>query len=203
MFKPVEQKINFFETEEKVLKFWRENSIFEKSIDQKDKSKIYSFYDGPPFITGLPHYGSLLSSISKDAVLRYWTMKGFRIRRVWGWDCHGLPAETAVEKLLGLKSKRDIEKIGVKKFIDSCRAFVSKTSSEWEWYVDHIGRWVDFKNSYKTMDLKYMESVLWVFKTLYDKGLIYKGKRVSLYCPRYTPGPLVHLDARFFPKPVE
>ncbi len=184
MFKPVEPKPDFSKLEEKILKFWKEKKIFEKSVERRPKDKIYSFYDGPPFITGLPHYGSLLSSIAKDVIPRYQTMKGKRVRRVWGWDCHGLPAENEVETLLGLKSKRDIEKLGVGKFVEACRKFVSKTSAEWEWYVDHVGRWVDFKNAYKTMDLSYMETVLWVFKSLYDKGLIYKGKRVSLFCPR-------------------
>jgi len=184
MFEPVEPKPDFPKLEEKTLEFWEKNKIFEKSIEIRPKDKIYSFYDGPPFITGLPHYGSLLSSIAKDVIPRYQTMKGSRVRRVWGWDCHGLPAENEVEKNLGLKSKKDIEKLGVGKFVEACRRFVSQTSAEWEWYVDHIGRWVDFKNAYKTMDLDYMETVLWVFKTLYDKGLIYKGKRVSLFCPR-------------------
>jgi len=184
MFKPVDSNPSFPKLEEKILKFWKENKIFEKSIEQRPKDKTYSFYDGPPFITGLPHYGSLLSSIAKDIIPRYQTMKGNRVRRVWGWDCHGLPAENEVEKILGLKSKKDIEKLGVDKFVEECRRFVSQTSAEWEWYVDHIGRWVDFKHAYKTMDLSYMETVLWVFKTLYDKGLIYKGKRVSLFCPR-------------------
>jgi isoleucyl-tRNA synthetase len=183
-FTAVPAELKFAEMDEKVLDFWKRGHIFEQSIDEKSKDKVYSFYDGPPFITGLPHYGSLLSSIAKDVVLRYWTMKGYRIRRVWGWDCHGLPAETAVEKNLKLKCKRDIEEMGVGNFIEACRSFVSKTSSEWEWYVDRIGRWVDFKNAYRTMDRDYMETVLWVFKELYHKGLIYKGRRVSLYCPR-------------------
>jgi len=183
-FTTVPAELNFAELDERILSFWKEGHIFEQSIEEKPKDKVYSFYDGPPFITGLPHYGSLLSSVAKDVVLRFWTMKGYRIRRVWGWDCHGLPAETAVEKNLKLKCKRDIEEMGVGNFIEACRDFVSKTSSEWEWYVDHIGRWVDFKNAYRTMDRDYMETVLWVFKELYDRGLIYKGRRVSLYCPR-------------------
>ena len=170
--------------EEEILKYWKENKIFEKSIESRPGDKKWTFLDGPPFITGLPHYGNLLSSIPKDVFPRFWTMKGYRVRRVWGWDCHGLPAENKVEERLGIKRKKDIEeKIGVKKFIDECKLYVKNVSSEWEWYVDHIGRWVDFKNAYKTMDLPYMESVMWVFKTMYDKGYIYKGLRVSLFCP--------------------
>jgi isoleucyl-tRNA synthetase len=183
-FSPVDPRANFPEMEEKTLKFWKKNGIFEKSVISRPESKKWTFLDGPPFITGLPHYGSLLSSIPKDVFPRFWTMKGFRVRRVWGWDCHGLPAENKVENKLGVKRKKDIEeKIGIKRFIDECKLYVRDVSSEWEWYVEHIGRWVDFKNAYKTMDLPFMESVMWVFKSMYDKGLIYKGLRVSLYCP--------------------
>lgn len=183
-FKPVDAHVDFPALEEKILKYWRENNIFEKSLDKNPKSNSWTFLDGPPFITGLPHYGSLLSSIPKDVFPRYMTMKGCYVRRVWGWDCHGLPAENKVEEKLGIKRKKDIEeKIGVKKFIDECKLYVNEVSSEWEWYIDHVGRWVDFKNAYRTMDTPYMESVMWVFKEMYDKGFIYKGMRVSLYCP--------------------
>lgn len=184
MFKPVNTQIGFAEMEENTITYWKQNKIFEKSIEFRPKEKTWTFLDGPPFITGMPHYGSLLSSIPKDVFPRYWTMKGYRVRRVWGWDCHGLPAENKVENKLGLTRKKDIEeKVGVKKFIDECKLYVSEVSSEWEWYVDHIGRWVDFKNAYRTMDRDYMESVMWVFKQMYEKGHIYKGLRVSLYCP--------------------
>lgn len=184
MFKAVNPKVNFAELEEQVLSYWKKNKIFEKSVESRPEDKRWTFLDGPPFITGMPHYGSLLVSIPKDVFPRYWTMKGYKVRRVWGWDCHGLPAENKVETKLGLKSKREIEeKVGIKKFIDECKLYVSEVSSEWEWYIDHIGRWVDFKNAYKTMDMSYMESVMWVFKQMYDKGYIYKGLRVSLYCP--------------------
>lgn len=170
--------------EEEVLAYWKNNKIFEKSVEMRPEKNSYSFYDGPPFITGLPHYGHLLGSIVKDVIPRYQTMKGKRVRRVWGWDCHGLPAENKVEKLLGINSKKEIETLGIDKFIAACKDYVGEVSAEWEWYVDHIGRWVDFKNAYKTMDTNYMESVMWVFHKLYDKKLIYKGKRVSLFCPR-------------------
>lgn len=184
MFKPVNPKVDFPALEEEILKYWKENKIFEKSVESRPKDKKWTFLDGPPFVTGLPHYGSLLSSLPKDLFGRYWTMKGYRVRRVWGWDGHGLPIENKVELKLNIVRKKDIEeKVGIKKFIDECRRYVSQVSSEWEWYVDRIGRWVDFKNAYKTWDRDYMESVLWVFKQMYDKGYIYKGLRVSLYCP--------------------
>lgn len=184
MFKPVSSQINFPEMEEKILSFWKKNKIFEKSIKKNAPNGNWTFLDGPPFVTGMPHYGTLLSSIPKDVFGRYWTMKGYHVRRVWGWDGHGLPIENKVENKLKIKRKRDIEEvIGVKKFIDECLGYVQEVSAEWEWYVDHIGRWVDFKNAYKTWDLPYMESVMWVFKNIYDKGYIYKGLRVSLYCP--------------------
>ena len=183
-FNPVNPKASFPELEEEILKYWKEKKIFEKSVSQRSADKKWTFLDGPPFITGMPHYGTLLSSLPKDVYPRFKTMQGYQVRRVWGWDCHGLPAENKVENKLGLKSKREIEdKIGVKKFIDECKLYVSEVSTEWEWYVEHIARWVDFKNAYKTMDLPYMESVMWVFKQMYDKGYIYKGLRVSLYCP--------------------
>lgn len=183
-FKPVSSQVDFSKLEEEVLKFWKENKIFEKSVEKEAPNGDWTFLDGPPFITGLPHYGTLLSSIPKDIFPRFWTMKGYKVRRVWGWDCHGLPAENKVEEQLGITRKKDIEeKVGVKKFIEACKTYVNNVSSEWEWYVDHIGRWVDFKDAYKTMDLSYMETVMWVFKQMYDKGLIYKGLRVSLFCP--------------------
>lgn len=184
MFKPIDPKLSFPEIEEKILEFWKENKIFEKSVEKDYGGRKWTFLDGPPFVTGMPHYGSLLSSLPKDVFGRYWTMKGYKVRRVWGWDGHGLPIENKVEGALGVERKKDIEeKIGVDKFIAECRKYVNDVSSEWEWYIDHIGRWVDFKNAYKTWDTDYMESVMWVFKNLYDKGHIYKGLRVGLYCP--------------------
>lgn len=184
MLNPVNSFPNFVLLEEEILEFWKKNKIFEKSVSSRPEDKYWTFLDGPPFITGQPHYGTLLSSIPKDLFPRFWTMKGYRVRRVWGWDCHGLPAENKVENKLEIKRKKDIENVvGVKKFIDECKKYVSEVSSEWEWYVDHIGRWVDFKNAYRTMDKDYMESVMWVFKQMYEKNLIYKGLRISLFCP--------------------
>lgn len=171
--------------EKGVLDFWKKEKIFEKSVESKPEDKIYSFYDGPPFITGVPHYGNLLSSIVKDCIPRYWTMRGFRVDRRWGWDCHGLPAENMVEKKLGIKSKKEIEEVvGIDKFNQACFAETSKIADEWENIVDRIGRWVEFKGAYKTMDNDYMESVWWAFSELDKKGLIYEDVRVSLYCPR-------------------
>lgn len=184
MLKPVSSQVSFPELEDEVSSFWKENNIFEKSVEIRSEDRKWTFLDGPPFVTGMPHYGSLLSSLPKDLFGRYFTMKGYRVRRVWGWDGHGLPIENKVEGKLHIKRKRDIEEVvGVKKFIDECMKYVNDVSSEWEWYVDKIGRWVDFKNAYKTWDMPYMESVMWVFKQMYEKGHIYKGLRVSLYCP--------------------
>lgn len=183
-FDSLDPKPDFPKMEDELITSWKEKKIFEKSIEQNPVDKTWTFLDGPPFITGLPHYGTLLSSIPKDLFPRYWTMKGYRVRRVWGWDCHGLPAENKVENKLGIKRKKDIEEvIGVGKFIEECKIYVKDVSSEWDWYIDHIGRWVDFKNAYKTMDTDYMESVMWVFKGMYEKDYIYKGLRISLYCP--------------------
>ncbi|MBI2032019.1 MAG: isoleucine--tRNA ligase [Candidatus Levybacteria bacterium] len=184
MFKSISSQVNFPLIEEEILSFWKENKIFEKSLKKRAPRGDWTFLDGPPFVTGMPHYGSLLSSLPKDVFGRYYTMKGYHVRRVWGWDGHGLPIENKVEGELQITRKKDIEeKIGVKKFIERCLHYVNQVSDEWEWYVDHIGRWVDFKNAYKTWDLPYMESVMWVFKQMYDKDYIYKGLRVSLYCP--------------------
>lgn len=167
-----------------MLKFWKDDNTFQKSINSRPENKHWAFVDGPPFVTGMPHYGSLLSSLPKDLFGRYWTMKGYRVRRVWGWDGHGLPIENKVEAKLNITRKKDIEeKIGVAKFIEECQKYVNEISDEWEWYIDHIGRWVDFKQAYKTWETSYMESVMWVFKQMYDKGYIYKGLRVALYCP--------------------
>lgn len=175
---------SLFEKEEGVLKFWKENKIFEKSLEKNKDKKLFSFYDGPPFITGKPHYGNLLPSIAKDIVPRYQTMKGHYVPRVWGWDVHGLPIENKVEKELGLKNKKDIEALGVRKFIEEARKYVNVSTEEWRWYVDHIGRWADMDNAYRTDQITYMESVIWVFKQIYEKGLIYKGRKVFLYCTR-------------------
>lgn len=173
------------EYEKDLVRYWKENKTFEKSVANRPKSNAYVFYDGPPFITGVPHHGTLLSSIVKDAVPRYWTMKGKRVERVWGWDCHGLPAEVFTEKKLGIQDKRDIgTKISLEEYIVTCRDNMVQTGNLWEDTIDRIGRWVDFKGAYKTMDKEYMESVWWAFKQLYDKGKIYEGEKVLMYCTR-------------------
>lgn len=172
------------EAEKKVLKFWQEKKIFEKSLKKTEKGKPFTFYDGPPFATGLPHYGHILASTIKDVVPRYQTMKGRFVRRRWGWDCHGLPIEEIVERLLKISGKKEIEKIGIGKFNEICRSKVLEYAAEWKKMVERIARWVDFDNSYKTMDNDYMESVWWAFKQIHKKGLIYEGQKVLLYCPR-------------------
>lgn len=186
MFKNL-KNFNPAEIEEKVLEFWRTNKIFEKSIEKPALEKPkgnYTFFDGPPFANGLPHYGHILASIIKDAIPRYQTMKGKSVKRRWGWDCHGLPVEFEIEKELGLKNKKDIINFGVEKFNEAARVSVLKYESEWKKTIPRIGRWVDMDNSYKTMDVEYMESVLSVFKDLYDKDLIYKGYKPMHICPR-------------------
>jgi len=171
--------------ERELVKYWKKNRTFEKSVEQRPESDSYVFYDGPPFITGVPHHGTLLTSIVKDAVPRYWTMKGKHIERVWGWDCHGLPAEVFTEQKLGIKDRRDIgTKVSLEDYINTCRANMVQTGSEWEDTIDRRGRWVDFSGAYRTMDKDYMESVWWAFKQLYDAGKIYEGEKVLLYCVR-------------------
>ncbi len=168
--------------EEETLAFWIKEKIFEKSLTKDAPKGDFVFYDGPPFATGLPHTGSLLASVIKDVVPRYKTMRGFRVPRKWGWDCHGLPVESLIEKQLNLKTKKDIEKIGVDTFNEAARASVLKFVDDWEKYVSRVGRWVDFKNSYKTMDNSYIESVWWTLKRLNGKKLLYEGKKVLMYC---------------------
>ncbi len=170
--------------EEGIVDFWKKNNIFSRSIEERDENAPYVFYDGPPFATGLPHYGHILSSVTKDLFPRFWTMQGKRVRRRWGWDCHGLPIETLVEKELGISGKKQIEEKGVKVFNETARSMVLGYASKWQEMVDRIGRWVEFEDSYKTMDGAYMESVWWALKSAWDKGLIYEGRKVLMYCPR-------------------
>lgn len=169
--------------EEEILKFWKAEGIFEKTLNKEAPKGEFVFYDGPPFATGLPHYGSLLSSVIKDVIPRYKTMQGFRVRRRWGWDTHGLPIESLVEKKLELKTKKDIEKIGVAKFNHEARNMVLQYARDWEKYVERVGRWVEFENAYKTMDNSYIESVWWAISEMNKKGLLYEGRKVLMYCP--------------------
>jgi len=170
--------------EEKILEFWEKEDIFHKSIKNREGAKYYSFYDGPPFATGKPHYGHILATTIKDSVLRYWTMRGYQIPRRVGWDCHGLPVENLIEKELEFKSKKQIEEFGVEKFNNACRSSVFACVSDFQEVLKRVGRWADYSESYSTMDNNYIESVWWVLKQLWDKGLVEKNYRVSPYCPR-------------------
>ncbi len=174
--------------EERVLQYWSDDGTFAASVERhpagENGSNEYVFYDGPPFANGLPHYGHLFTGYVKDVVPRYRTMRGRRVERRFGWDCHGLPAEVEAEKQLGISTKSEVLQLGIEKFNEACRTSVLRYTQEWERYVTRQARWVDFTNDYKTLDLNYMESVMWAFKTLYDKGLIYQGFRVLAYCWR-------------------
>ena len=170
--------------ENKILEFWRENKIFEKSVEKKARLGEYSFYDGPPFATGLPHYGHILANIIKDAIPRYKTMQGFKVKRKWGWDCHGLPIENLIEKKLNLKNKKDIENFGIDRFNNAAKDSVLRYDKKWKYIVPRAGRWVDMEHAYKTMDSAYTESIWWAFKELFNKGLIYKGYKSMHICPR-------------------
>lgn len=183
-FKKVDAGQSFPKMEEEILKFWEEEKIFEKSLEKTKGGKPYTFYDGPPFATGTPHHGHIVGSVMKDVVPRFWTMKGRYVERKWGWDCHGLPIENIAEKELGFAHKKDIEAYGVDKFNEFCRSKVLSYVDEWKKVINRLGRWADMENAYKTMDLKYMESVWWVFKELWDKGLIYEGYRSMHICTR-------------------
>jgi len=168
----------------KIINFWEKNKIFEKSVKQRPVTKQYVFYDGPPFATGTPHYGHILGLTSKDVFPRFWTMKGFRCERRWGWDCHGLPIENLAEKDLKISEKKEIEAGGVDKFNAYCRSKVLGYAEDWGKVVRRMGKWIEFDNSYKTMDKSYMETIWFIFKKLYDKKLIYEGKKILMYCPR-------------------
>lgn len=170
--------------EEDILEFWKSNDTFKKSLQQREGSADYVLFDGPPFATGLPHFGHFIPSTIKDIIPRYKTMKGFHVERRFGWDCHGLPVENLIEKELGINSKHEIEALGVATFNDKCRASVLKYTAEWQEIITRLGRWVDFDNDYKTMDSDYMESIWSVAKALWDKGLIYEGRYILPYCPR-------------------
>ncbi|MDB5187813.1 MAG: isoleucyl-tRNA synthetase, isoleucyl-tRNA synthetase [Candidatus Kaiserbacteria bacterium] len=170
--------------EEAILEFWGTNEIFQKSVQRDAPKGDYIFYDGPPFATGLPHYGHIVASVIKDVVPRFWTMQGYRVPRRWGWDCHGLPIENIVEKEIGSKHKKDIEAIGVARFNEMCRSKVMTYADEWKRIIPRIGRWADMDDPYFTMSKDFMESVWWVFKQIYDKGLVYEAYRSMHICPR-------------------
>ncbi|HYE22855.1 MAG TPA: class I tRNA ligase family protein [Candidatus Paceibacterota bacterium] len=176
-------KSDIAKREEEVLAFWKEQQIFEKSLEKPAPKGEFTFYDGPPFATGLPHPGHFLASTSKDVIPRYKTMRGYRVRRRWGWDTHGLPIESLVETELGLKSKKDILELGIENFNEKARSMVLAYVHEWKRYIERLGRFVDFDNSYKTMDNSFIESVWWALSEIHKKGRLYEGRKVLMYCP--------------------
>ena len=181
MYKLEAGELNLSKIEREILEFWKQNETFRASISNRTGAEEFIFYDGPPFANGLPHYGHLLTSYIKDTVARFQTMNGKKVERRFGWDCHGLPAEMGVEKELGIQGRIAIQEYGIDKFNAACRTSVMQYAKEWENYINRAGRWVDFDQDYKTMDLPYMQSVIWAFKQLYDKGLIYEDYRVMPY----------------------
>ncbi len=184
LYKAIDSKADFPKQEEEILKFWKDNDTFKKSVSQREGCEEFVFYDGPPFATGLPHFGHFIPSTIKDIIPRYQTMKGKKVERRFGWDCHGLPVENLIEKELGINSKHEIEALGIDKFNEKCKASVLKYTSEWRKTITRMGRWVDFDNDYKTMNPDFMESIWWVAKSLWGKGLIYEGQYILPYCPR-------------------
>ena len=176
----------FPQIEEGVLAYWEADDTFRASVEQRDAGEDgdneFVFYDGPPFANGLPHYGHLLTGYVKDLIPRYQTMRGRRVERRFGWDTHGLPAELEAMRQLGIKTTDEILELGIEKFNDACRASVMEYTGEWRDYVTRQARWVDFEHDYRTMNADYMESVMWAFKQIYDKGWVYEGFRVLPYC---------------------
>ncbi|MFC1809915.1 isoleucine--tRNA ligase [Patescibacteria group bacterium] len=183
-FKDVDAKQSFPEMEQNMLKFWEDQHIFEESVARRKKEKKYVFFDGPPFANGLPHYGHILANALKDAVTRYWTMKGYYVPRTNGWDCHGLPVEYEIEKNLEISGRKDIEKFGIENFNEKCRESVFTYTNEWEKLLNRIGRWVDHSETYATLETNYMESIWWVFKQIWDKDMVYQGHKSMHICPR-------------------
>jgi isoleucyl-tRNA synthetase len=185
-FKRVRPEVDFPKLENEILDFWDKEKIFEKSLSKTQDSiskekKAFSFYDGPPFATGLPHYGHLLAGVLKDVVPRYWTMRGYQVERRFGWDCHGLPVEFEINKTLKIEDRKQVLAMGVDKYNAACRGIVKRYSEEWKKTVRRVGRWVDMENPYYTMDVEFMQSVWWVFQELWKKGLIYEGYKVVPY----------------------
>ncbi len=183
MYKPVDPRVDFPKMEERILAFWEANEIFKKSIAQREGNDEFVFYDGPPFATGLPHYGHILAGTIKDIIPRYQAMKGKKVERRFGWDCHGLPVEYEMEKELGISGKTEIEAYGIAKFNEACRSIVLRYTEEWRDVVTRMGRWVDFDDDYKTMDPDYMETIWWVFKQLWESGYVYEGYYILPYSP--------------------
>lgn len=184
MYEKVNPNLDFAAREEQVIDFWKENRVFEKSVENRAGAPEFSFYDGPPTANGKPHIGHILTRTIKDIIPRYKTMKGYHVLRKAGWDTHGLPVELEVEKQLGMDGKQDIEKYGIEPFIAKCKESVWKYKGEWERMSERVGYWADMEHPYITYDDSYIESVWWALKTIYDKGLIYKGHKIVPYCPR-------------------
>ncbi|HEY5578270.1 MAG TPA: class I tRNA ligase family protein, partial [Acidimicrobiia bacterium] len=180
-FQRADPEIHLPSLEEAILELWASTNAFAASVSSRPPEQEYTFYDGPPFASGSPHYGHILAGVLKDIVPRYWTMRGRRIERRFGWDTHGLPVEIEVEKLVGVHGPRQIEAFGVTRFNEACRKLVEETAEEWEYITRRIGRWVDMEDDYKTMDLSYMESVWWVFAELWKRGLVYRAYKVVPY----------------------
>lgn len=194
-YQPIPTHLDLPALEAAVLDRWRRERTFARSVEQRAGAPLYAFDDGPPFATGLPHYGHILTSYMKDVVPRYFTMRGRHVPRRWGWDCHGLPVEYEVEKERGLSGRGDIVAMGLADFTEACRSLVLRYAGEWERIVTRLGRWVDFGNAYKTMDRSYMESVLWAFGRLHEQGLVYEGRKVVPYCTRCQT-PLSNFEAK-------
>jgi len=184
MYKKVSTNLNFVDREKEVLKYWKENKVFEKSIDMREGGETFTFYDGPPTANGKPHIGHVLTRVIKDIIPRYKTMKWYKVLRKAGWDTHGLPVELEVEKMLGIDGKPEIEKFGVEPFIENCKKSVWKYKAEWEQMSERIGYWADMENPYITYDNNYIESVWWALKKIWEQGLLYKGHKIVPYCPR-------------------
>ena len=184
MYKKVSTDLNFAEREQKILEFWKENNIFEKSIRLREGGPAFTFYDGPPTANGKPHIGHVITRVVKDIIPRYKTMKGYKVLRKAGWDTHGLPVELEVEKELGINGKPEIEKYGVEPFINRCKESVWRYKQEWEKMSERVAYWADMENPYVTYYNEYIESVWWAIKTIWDKGLLYKGHKIVPYCPR-------------------
>jgi isoleucyl-tRNA synthetase len=201
-FPQLDPKKSIAQSEEAILKLWQERRIFERTIESRSEHNEFRFFDGPPFATGLPHYGHILAGTIKDAIPRYKTMQGYRVNRKWGWDCHGVPVEFQVEKEHQIGGKPGIEKMGVAKFNELCRSVVLRCADDWEKTVHRMGRFVDFQNDYKTMDPEFMESVWWVFGELWDKGLIYEGEKVVAYSPKLG-SPLSNFEANLNYKDID
>ena len=184
MYKPVDTNLDFVEREKEILKFWKDNAVFEKSVELNKGKEPFTFYDGPPTANGKPHIGHILTRVMKDIIPRFKSMKGYDVLRKAGWDTHGLPVELEVEKMLGIDGKPEIEKYGIEPFIKKCKESVFKYQSEWERMSDRIGYWVDMKDPYVTYNDNYIESIWWFLKQVHEKGLLYKGHKIVPYCPR-------------------